>query len=72
MDNLTFCGLISLIDPPRPTVPGAVRKCKEAGIRVVMVTGDHPLTAKAIAKQSEFFLFFFSFPLKFLPHKKLE
>jgi len=42
---------MSMIDPPRPTVPDAVRKCKEAGIRVVMVTGDHPITAKSIAKQ---------------------
>jgi|SRR6218665_330801 len=50
LDNLRFCGLFSLIDPPRPAVPGAVAKCRGAGIKVIMVTGDHPVTAKAIAK----------------------
>ena len=39
-----------MIDPPRPSVPEAVRKCREAGIRVIMVTGDHPITATAIAR----------------------
>jgi magnesium-transporting ATPase (P-type) len=39
------------MDPPRPAVPDAVGKCKTAGIKVIMVTGDHPLTAAAIAKQ---------------------
>lgn len=48
--DLRFVGLISLIDPPRPNVPLAVMKCRGAGIRVVMVTGDHPTTAKAIAR----------------------
>ncbi|KAI5092453.1 sodium/potassium-transporting ATPase subunit alpha-3 [Silurus meridionalis] len=47
--GLCFAGLISMIDPPRATVPDAVMKCRTAGIRVVMVTGDHPITAKAIA-----------------------
>ncbi|XP_012257126.3 sodium/potassium-transporting ATPase subunit alpha-B-like [Athalia rosae] len=46
-----FLGLVSLIDPPRPTVPDAVRKCRSAGIKVIMVTGDHPVTAMAIAKK---------------------
>ncbi|XP_034187714.1 sodium/potassium-transporting ATPase subunit alpha [Osmia lignaria lignaria] len=46
-----FAGLISLIDPPRPAVPDAVRKCRTAGIKVIMVTGDHPVTAMAIAKK---------------------
>lgn len=50
-DGLTFVGLIALIDPPRPQVPGAVEKCRSAGIKVIMVTGDHPTTAHAIAKQ---------------------
>ncbi|KDO35437.1 hypothetical protein SPRG_00285 [Saprolegnia parasitica CBS 223.65] len=48
-EPLCFVGLMALIDPPRPEVPGAVEKCKTAGIRVIMVTGDHPVTAKAIA-----------------------
>lgn len=47
--GLCFVGLMALIDPPRPQVPPAVKKCKTAGIRVIMVTGDHPITAKAIA-----------------------
>nr|DBA13951.1 TPA: hypothetical protein GDO54_004975 [Pyxicephalus adspersus] len=48
--NLCFVGLISMIDPPRAAVPDAVGKCRSAGIKVIMVTGDHPITAKAIAK----------------------
>ncbi|XP_036600929.1 potassium-transporting ATPase alpha chain 2-like [Trichosurus vulpecula] len=48
--DLCFVGLISLIDPPRSTVPDAVIKCRSAGIKVIMVTGDHPITAKAIAR----------------------
>ena len=39
-----------MIDPPRPSVPDAVAKCRSAGIKVIMVTGDHPITAKAISK----------------------
>lgn len=39
-----------MMDPPRPNVPDAVYKCRCAGIKVIMVTGDHPVTAKAIAK----------------------
>merc|ERR1719266_3133232 len=50
IDNLRFVGLISMIDPPRAAVPDAVAKCRSAGIKVIMVTGDHPITAKAIAK----------------------
>uniref|UniRef100_A0A8B9QYP5 Sodium/potassium-transporting ATPase subunit alpha n=1 Tax=Apteryx owenii TaxID=8824 RepID=A0A8B9QYP5_APTOW len=48
--NLCFVGLMSMIDPPRAAVPDAVGKCRSAGIKVIMVTGDHPITAKAIAK----------------------
>jgi magnesium-transporting ATPase (P-type) len=48
--KLTFLGMTALIDPHRPSVPDAVDKCHEAGILVVMVTGDHPATAEAIAK----------------------
>ncbi|KAI1305853.1 Sodium/potassium-transporting ATPase subunit alpha [Halotydeus destructor] len=50
LENLRFVGLISMIDPPRAAVPDAVAKCRSAGIKVIMVTGDHPITAKAIAK----------------------
>ena len=50
MEGLRFIGLMSLIDPPRAAVPDAVTKCRSAGIKVIMVTGDHPITAKAIAK----------------------
>lgn len=46
-----FVGLISLTDPPRPFVYDAVHKCRTAGIKVIMVTGDHPITAIAIAKK---------------------
>nr|AIM43570.1 Na+/K+ ATPase alpha subunit [Halocaridina rubra]AIM43572.1 Na+/K+ ATPase alpha subunit isoform 2 [Halocaridina rubra] len=48
--GLRFIGLMSMIDPPRAAVPDAVAKCRSAGIKVIMVTGDHPITAKAIAK----------------------
>ncbi|VDM47912.1 unnamed protein product [Toxocara canis] len=50
VEGLRFVGLVSMIDPPRAAVPDAVAKCRSAGIKVVMVTGDHPITAKAIAK----------------------
>eukprot|EP00495_Collosphaeridae_sp_1-RS-2012_P004636 TRINITY_DN393_c0_g2_i8.p1 TRINITY_DN393_c0_g2~~TRINITY_DN393_c0_g2_i8.p1 ORF type:complete len:278 (-),score=53.89 TRINITY_DN393_c0_g2_i8:454-1287(-) len=49
--GLSYIGMISMIDPPRPGVPEAVASCQQAGIRVIMVTGDHPLTAQAIAKK---------------------
>jgi sodium/potassium-transporting ATPase subunit alpha len=51
MRELVFVGLASLLDPPRETVPFAVGQCKAAGIKVMMVTGDHPITAKAIARK---------------------
>lgn len=49
-NNLTFIGLIGMIDPPREGVKDAVETCKKAGVRTVMITGDHLETAKAIAK----------------------
>jgi len=51
MSDLRFIGLMGMIDPPKATVPGAVEKCRSAGIKVIMVTGDHPITAQAIAKE---------------------
>ncbi len=50
--HLEFVGLIGLSDPLRPDVPGAVAECQTAGIRVVMITGDYPETAKSIARQA--------------------
>jgi Ca2+-transporting ATPase len=49
-ERLTFLGLVGMIDPPRPEAKAAAQKCFAAGIMVKMITGDHPLTAKAIAK----------------------
>lgn len=49
--ELTFLGLIAMMDPPRPEVASAVNICHEAGIRIVMVTGDYGLTAESIARR---------------------
>jgi Ca2+-transporting ATPase len=49
--DMTFLGLVGMIDPPRPEAQSAVAQCNQAGIRVVMITGDHPLTAQAIAAE---------------------
>lgn len=51
MEKLTFVGLMALLDPPREAVPNAVATCQTAGVKVIMVTGDHPATAKSIARQ---------------------
>ena len=51
INDLVFVGLITLMDPPRPEVPQAIAECHAASIKVVMVTGDHPLTAAAIARK---------------------
>ena len=53
--DLTFLGLIGLQDPPRPEVRDAIGRCHRAGIRTVMITGDHPDTARAIARELDLF-----------------
>lgn len=75
LSGMRFVGLMSMIDPPRAAVPDAVAKCRSAGIKVIMVTGDHPITAKAIAKSvgiisegkifaADLFSFFYTFVFK--------
>ena len=49
--DMMFLGLVGMMDPPRPEARAAIRTCEEAGIRPVMITGDHPLTARAIATE---------------------
>ncbi len=49
-NNLTYMGLFSMIDPPREAVKSSIVECKKAGIKIVMITGDHILTAKSIAE----------------------
>jgi len=49
--GMTFLGLVGMIDPPRPEAAAAIRRCREAGIRPVMISGDHPLTAQAVARE---------------------
>lgn len=45
-----FLGLVGFVDPPRPEVPAAIAECRRAGVRIIMMTGDHPATARAIAR----------------------
>ena len=49
--NFTFVGLIGMHDPPRPEVSGAIKRCRLAGIKIIMITGDYGLTAETIARQ---------------------
>jgi Ca2+-transporting ATPase len=49
--DIVFVGILGFIDPPRKEVKGAIRTCQQAGIKVMMITGDHPETARAIASQ---------------------
>ena len=49
--DFRFVGLVGFVDPPRPEVPAAIAECRTAGIRIIMLTGDHPATARAIARQ---------------------
>ena len=49
--SMTFLGLVGMIDPPRPEAKAAIAVCAEAGIRPVMITGDHPVTAQAVARE---------------------
>ena len=74
--GLTFCGLTGMIDPPRTEVRGAVERCRAAGIRPIMITGDHKLTAVAIAKELDIFregdLALTGAELDFMPQELLE
>ena len=49
--DMTFLGLVGMIDPPRPEAKIAIQTCEQAGIKTVMITGDHPLTAQAVARE---------------------
>jgi Ca2+-transporting ATPase len=75
-ESLTFVGLVGMIDPPRPEVKDAVAHCYSAGIKPVMITGDHKATAVAIAKELDIYcpgdLALTGESLDFLPQEALE
>lgn len=75
-EELTFVGLVGMIDPPRPEVKDAVARCHTAGIQPVMITGDHKATAVAIAKELDIYrsgdLAITGESLDFLPQEVLE
>ena len=74
--GLTFLGLLGMMDPPRPQVRGAVEQCRAAGIRAVMITGDHKLTALAVARDLDLIrsgeLAITGEDLDFMPQEVLE
>ncbi len=74
--ELVFVGLLGMIDPPRPEVRTAVEQCRKAGIRPVMITGDHKATAVAVAKELDIYrdgeLAMTGAELDFLPQSVLE
>ena len=49
--GMTFLGLLGMLDPPRPEAKAAIQTCEQAGIKLMMITGDHPLTAQAVARE---------------------
>lgn len=49
--DMTFLGLVGMIDPPRPEAKAGIQTCEQAGIKTVMITGDHPVTAQAVARE---------------------
>ncbi len=51
INDLTFAGFVGIEDPPRPEVPEAIKACREAGIKIIMITGDNPETARAIGRE---------------------
>ncbi len=72
--NLIFVGFVGMEDPPRPEVPDAVKGCREAGIKVIMVTGDNPETARAIGREIGLFtepVIIKGSDLKGMSHKEL-
>ncbi len=55
INDMTFIGFVGIEDPPRPEVPDAIRDCRDAGIKIIMVTGDNPETARAVGRETGMF-----------------